>query len=1347
MTSSLELSTLGPEAFENLVNFLALKTLGPGATGFGPGADGGRDGYFQGEAPYPSSSERWRGVWYIQSKFHSPHLSKNPQKWLIRQVTKEISAFDSATSDRKWPDNWIIATNIDPSGKPETGSFDAIRRLVRHSKGKNVNVHLWGGRKILDLLLANEEAMRHYRHFLTPGHVLSALYEELLGAHASIQELIRYFVVTQFSEQQFTKLDQAGSSSDDRPGVHDLFIDLPFRTSSGGRGPGILAELSRASAQSHRYSLHKQIPESWRAWSRQLRRARVVLIKGGPGQGKSTIGQYFSQIHRAKLILAEDGPAVIEAIRHCAEAVRASATRSGFWPQASRIPVQIELKEFAHWSSQRDDSQSRSVLDYLAETVSKKVAGEVPARMLRKALARESWIVVLDGLDEVPNDVKDSVSKEVMHFLNDVLLEIDADVLALCTSRPQGYSGQFADLEGPIAQLLHLDAETAIRCAVPLLQFARAEAESRASIATLEAAIKSPSVRELMTTPLQSHIMAIVVRDGGRPPERRWQLFNSFYMVMKKRESLKNPRDSPIARLLREEDRLLKSVHMRLGFILHARAERSAGAQTTLSKDDFRQLVQAVVQELGDQQVDETVAAVMGATTERLVLVNTPENGDQVRFDIRPLQEFFAAEFLYAGVDSAELATRVETIGGDAHWREVMHFLLSALIENQRPTDISVLVQVLRKLNEADDAMGFGLYLRRMARACVLALRLLSEGVLEQDQRDRQQLRPLFAPIGGLLDLRMLKELSALRLTRSRQWLISILLEKITTANPQEYVSALALLGWMLPDRNEHADLAHAKLIDAPVPAQETLFQHWAPQMSLESHSSMFLWKQEESVISPWVIRSAFRILSSADWFTYSHTAIENLLKICTSHVEAVKDIATTEGYTRSTAQAIGKCLGMYAWERASATSKHNPPVNCGLRIAIPYPENWLNGKTPAVLKDIDAATRVQEIDGAFRAMLTCVWFAQERNAAALSQFARIVKAAGARRMQTIPGALLALLPIPGRHSDNPCDIGHLDLDNLSSVDDLVAELKPHLALPYAELGVFVGQKTTTPGQWRRLATTLPKIAVGDALGIDRSWKGETKFVPELILAIESRPAKALRHILTWGDLEQTQPDLLEKLKAAAVKETVDEPGYRIPPGGIVSPFRLTLPTHRDLLRFLAPALIELLRSSSSHDPSMATGAGRTTPLTALLPSYGVSWKQLRDIAESEHIQAGSRAGALALSWLVAPDAEEPADEFDVVYETSLYKSLVNETNESWLTFALIHGVLLQTSESDENARATVTLLLQRTLADHGSTDDLIELMETWREMSAAPVQSKHVLDKWLGYSFMPPPYARHSSS
>jgi hypothetical protein len=136
MPDAYELSQLDSHSFEHMVNFLALKVLGKGVTGFVQGADGGRDGYLIGEAPYPTAINRWNGTWYIQSKFHKPHLSKNPQAWLINEIKKELEEFENS-EDRVAPDIWIIATNIEPSGKPRTGAYDAIKILVKEYFGQN----------------------------------------------------------------------------------------------------------------------------------------------------------------------------------------------------------------------------------------------------------------------------------------------------------------------------------------------------------------------------------------------------------------------------------------------------------------------------------------------------------------------------------------------------------------------------------------------------------------------------------------------------------------------------------------------------------------------------------------------------------------------------------------------------------------------------------------------------------------------------------------------------------------------------------------------------------------------------------------------------------------------------------------------------------------------------------------------------------------------------------------------------------------------------------------------------------------------------------------------------------
>ncbi|MGZ5620602.1 MAG: NACHT domain-containing protein [Methylobacter sp.] len=893
--------------------------------------------------------------------------------------------------------------------------------------------------------------------------------------------------------------------------MHDLFIDLPFRTHANQQSGEILAELCRAAAQCHRYSLRNEFPDSWRGWNRHSKRARVFLIKGGPGQGKSTVGQYLCQIHRACLILDSDGPKVVDAIKVGASAVSNAAQRDGFWPTSPRIAIQIELKEFAHWYSQQP---SNGILTYLAETVAKKIGSEVLVKTLKNALAKRSWIVVFDGLDEVPNDYKDKVANEVMYFLNDVLVEIDADVLALCTSRPQGYSGQFDGLDGPVLGLALLDEGAAMRCAKPLLKFGRSSEESEKSIEILEAAILSPNVKELMTTPLQSHIMAVVVREGGRPPERRWQLFNGFYLVMKKRESLKDFKNPRIAKLL-QEDLLLKSVHMRLGFVLHARAERSEGAQTALSKDEFRSLVHAVVTELDDHEIEQTVADVMEAVTERLVLVSTPENGEQIRFDIRQLQEFFAAEFLYSGIDSTELGHRIETIGGDAHWREVMHFLMSALIENQRTTEVAVAVQVLRRLNEGNEGSSDNLYCRRMARAGLLANRLLIEGVLEQDQRDRQRIKPLLDPLGGIFDLEALRGLTRVTSARSRQWLIELLLEKVASANPREYVGALFLLGRILPDDHNASTGVFKAFINTPIGWQEHLYRLWSPDGGSRYRRLRFGRQENREILSKWVIDVAIDILNSPSWISYSSDLIECLLAICQDEKERFVVSCKMKNIEGEAANAILQCLKAREEPHEDRKVKR---VDCGLIIGTPYSENWINSKVPNLLMGINAKNCVAETDGIFRLILTCLWFAQERSDLALKEFIRLVDNADAEKLVALPRQLMSLLPIEGGSALKPFNIDHLrGVD--TNIDSWLATLaiKHKTLLLYEHLELVHGNKTTGD-QWSLLAVQLPRDAIILAMNAEHYLSNSQPiFVPELVSLFQSMPCEVICHFLRWG--------------------------------------------------------------------------------------------------------------------------------------------------------------------------------------------------------------------------------------
>lgn len=811
-----ELHSLDTNSFEHLVNSLAIRVLGAGHTGFGPGRDGGRDGYFQGAANYPSKAEKWSGVWYIQSKFHAPHLSSNPQKWLLAQIEKELTAFEE-DEDREYPDIWIIATNIDPSGVPETGSFDQAKKIVAAQRPElEKRFHIWGGRKIIDLLVEYPQVAEQYGHFITPGNVLAAFYANLTENKVEVSDIIRYLVIREFETHQYTKLDQAGSQSDARPGVHELFVDLPLRSASHRYEGLVLEDLLKAASRNHRPSKNECI-EGWTCWEQHPSRARVWFIFGGPGQGKSTTGQYFSQLQRASLILNWNGDPIKPALKEIASSIKKIASEKGHWLNSTRIPVTIELREYAKWYSDQKTENPRGVLSYLTSRIQKYLQRPVGTPAFKKALREQSWFFAFDGLDEVPTDVKVDISCEIIEFIDDLSYECDCDALFVCTSRPQGYAGQLDQLVSMRGQLIELDKSKALECAKPVIAIGRSPEESEKGFNILASAIESSSVASLMRTPLQSHIMAVVVRDGRRPPERRWALFENFYQVIKSREANRDLPDIRLARLLREENKLLKAIHNRIGFALHAAAERSQGAQTSLSRQQFRDIAETVVDVMKSEEKPEFVSVLEEATETRLVLVNTPDDGESLRYDIRQLQEFFAAEYFYDTVTIVEFRERISIAGADAHWREVMHFLFSAMVELARVSEINEIVILLQSIDSGDGDEDMRDIRRRLAIGASLAARLLQDGVLEQDKRIRTRFEQAFEPLLSSNEFSLLFPLKNIAHPESRNWLCGLARKQLEESTPSESVGAALILLWNLaidhPASNEILEILRGKPI------------------------------------------------------------------------------------------------------------------------------------------------------------------------------------------------------------------------------------------------------------------------------------------------------------------------------------------------------------------------------------------------------------------------------------------------------------------------------------------------------------------------------------------------------
>ena len=283
------------------------------------------------------------------------------------------------------------------------------------------------------------------------------------------------------------------------------------------------------------------------------------------------------------------------------------------------------------------------------------------------------WIVVFDGLDEVPAS---SNRNEVITAIRDFTIEAaecDSDLLIVVTTRPQGYNDDFASPSYQHWSLAPLtpDRATAYAKRLTEVRFGNDTGRSEKVMDRLKRALHNEATARLMTTPLQVTIMATLVDRRGTPPRERWKLFKEYYEVIYLREQ---ERQIPAAVILNQYRADIDAIHADTAFMLQIASEHTGTTDARLSQTDFEKVVDARLrqEDHNEQQRSELKRQILEAATNRLVFLVGLEEG-RIGFEIRSLQEFMAAEGLMDGSDK-HVELRLRQLAPVSHWRNVFLF-------------------------------------------------------------------------------------------------------------------------------------------------------------------------------------------------------------------------------------------------------------------------------------------------------------------------------------------------------------------------------------------------------------------------------------------------------------------------------------------------------------------------------------------------------------------------------------------------------------------------------------------------------------------------------------------------
>lgn len=391
------LSGLSTRSFEKLVQSIASKVLGPGTVTYGDGPDGGREATFEGRMDYPSQADPWEGYRVIQAKFLQRPRSPGPDgRWAIGQLEGELKTFADPKKRRRRPDYYIFATNVVLTPVQHQGWKDRAATLFKKYQ-KKVPLRgwaIWDFDEIGKFLDNFADIRKGYAAWITPGDVLSEVMQQLAPRRHDFLDVMTNFLAKELRSDQFANLEQAGHSTEERIPLARVFVDLPIITQGIIELPtkqreeerdtelvALLMETAKDPLDPASILQTQLSPEDRPTRSQGPQPGRYVLV-GGPGQGKTTVGQFACQLFRVALLQDRPGhllpPEVHEPLSALQEQCRASTLLGP--PKARRFPVRMALSEFA---TALNANRDLSLLAFIARQIERRTDRTVSPDDLR----------------------------------------------------------------------------------------------------------------------------------------------------------------------------------------------------------------------------------------------------------------------------------------------------------------------------------------------------------------------------------------------------------------------------------------------------------------------------------------------------------------------------------------------------------------------------------------------------------------------------------------------------------------------------------------------------------------------------------------------------------------------------------------------------------------------------------------------------------------------------------------------------------------------------------------------------------------------------------------------------
>ena len=617
-----------------------------------------------------------------------------------------------------------LVTNI-------TSSLDVLRKIdeIRFNtiqKRNNLHADIWWGERITSALDWSPDLWHAFPQ-LFPGGITPILGLATRQESEGLSRTLRLAIAHQHNKDRQVKFRQIELAKD----LLDLFVDLEVRIAldSDNDSPPLSNNISRRDR--HTIMPSRFHPTRLRPVPDSALRLLLdddiafdrILLEGGPGQGKSTVTQMAAQIYREKFLRN-----------------RESQKRDSSWHRLCRlrVPIRLELREFAQWLSERPDS---SLDEYIAGQLSRASGGaSVSVDDLHSLLQRSSVILMLDGLDEVGNDpLRDRVLDAALEAIERIERALKADIKVVLTTRPPAVAGRLGKLNRFVRVVLAPMRSDRIDDYLDRWLGAQIEsADDRARIRrSFNTRRQDKHVEALAHNPMQlSVLLQFISLKGEAFPDRRAELYRDYFQIV-------IDRDVEKSRELRDHRELIESLHSFLGFRLHGEAEVEQGGRS-LSRSEIINLAGQWLEEEGHPRDLAGQYFALGEERFGLIVALSGEGHETTYgFEVQPIQEYFAAAYISNRLPNGKAHDVFERLICKGYWREVALFLAGLRRPNEK-------ADLIGRAKDADEEAAS----QWLKSGRTIILDLLLEGVLSHPKNVQ---REAIRFVAEFLDLEVLR--------------------------------------------------------------------------------------------------------------------------------------------------------------------------------------------------------------------------------------------------------------------------------------------------------------------------------------------------------------------------------------------------------------------------------------------------------------------------------------------------------------------------------------------------------------------------------------------------------------